>query len=799
MINMAELIKSRLEEELQNSYLEYAMSVIVGRAIPDVRDGLKPVQRRILYTMYNLNNFSNQPTKKSAKIVGDCMGKYHPHGDAAIYDSLVRMAQPFATNYLLVDGQGNFGSIDGDPPAAMRYTEVRLTKIAEEMLEDLEKNAVDFIPNFDATEEEPVVLPAKVPNLLINGSSGIAVGVATNIPPHNLAEVCDAIIYRLNNKNAEIKDIINIIKGPDFPTGGIAIMNKDAIEGYITGRGQITIRAYAEINNEKKIIRITEIPYTVNKAMLIRKIADLVKEKKISGIEDIRDESDKEGISIIIELRKDIDPNQMLNFLYKNTQLEITYPIINLAVYKNGIKLFNILELIDAYIEHRREVIRRRTEFDLKIAKERLNIVDGLLIALEHIDEIIKIIRNGEDANSVKKELIEKFSINEKQAEAILDMKLSKLTKLENKSLLNEKDELLNKINNYETILSKQEEIDNIIKNELEELKKKYGRERRTRLLFEEFNEINEEDTIINTDVVILITNKGYVKRLPLSEYRLQMRGGKGIISMKISEGDYVKQVITTKNRNYLLALTNKGRAYWIKAYEIPEMQRYAEGKVINNLINLQNDEKIVKIVSLDDFNSNIIILTKKGIIKKMPLLLFSNPRITGIIAIKIDENDEVKDAIVYKEKENIIITTKLGMSLRFKESEVKQMGRVAKGVRGIRLKAQDEAQNIIACNESGNILTISENGFGKITNIGEYRLQHRGGIGIKTMRITEKTGSVVKSLFIKDEEALLIVSSSGISIQIPISSIRETGRVASGVKLIRLDENERVVDASLI
>ena len=799
MINMAELIKSRLEEELQNSYLEYAMSVIVGRAIPDVRDGLKPVQRRILYTMYNLNNFSNQPTKKSAKIVGDCMGKYHPHGDAAIYDSLVRMAQPFATNYLLVDGQGNFGSIDGDPPAAMRYTEVRLTKIAEEMLEDLEKNAVDFIPNFDATEEEPVVLPAKVPNLLINGSSGIAVGVATNIPPHNLAEVCDAIIYRLNNKNAEIKDIINIIKGPDFPTGGIAIMNKDAIEGYITGRGQITIRAYAEINNEKKIIRITEIPYTVNKAMLIRKIADLVKEKKISGIEDIRDESDKEGISIIIELRKDIDPNQMLNFLYKNTQLEITYPIINLAVYKNGIKLFNILELIDAYIEHRREVIRRRTEFDLKIAKERLNIVDGLLIALEHIDEIIKIIRNGEDANSVKKELIEKFSINEKQAEAILDMKLSKLTKLENKSLLNEKDELLNKINNYETILSKQEEIDNIIKNELEELKKKYGRERRTRLLFEEFNEINEEDTIINTDVVILITNKGYVKRLPLSEYRLQMRGGKGIISMKISEGDYVKQVITTKNRNYLLALTNKGRAYWIKAYEIPEMQRYAEGKVINNLINLQNDEKIVKIVSLDDFNSNIIILTKKGIIKKMPLLLFSNPRITGIIAIKIDENDEVKDAIVYKEKENIIITTKFGMSLRFKESEVKQMGRVAKGVRGIRLKAQDEAQNIIACNESGNILTISENGFGKITNIGEYRLQHRGGIGIKTMRITEKTGSVVKSLFIKDEEALLIVSSSGISIQIPISSIRETGRVASGVKLIRLDENERVVDASLI
>lgn len=789
-----------LEEELQNSYIDYAMSVIIGRAIPDARDGLKPVQRRLLYSMYNLNNVHSQPTKKSVRAVSEAMGKYHPHGDVAIYEALTRMAQDFSMNHILVEGQGNFGSVDGDPPAAMRYTEVRLTRLAEDMLSDLEKDTVTFIPNFDNTEKEPTVLPSKIPNLLVNGSSGIAVGVAASMPPHNLVEVCDAVVYLLNNKEASTDQIMEIIKGPDFPTGGVAIMSGLAYNGYKLGRGQLTVRAKISTSEDEKRITVTEIPYNVNKSQLIQKTAELVRGKKIVGIRDIRDESDKSGISIVIELKEDASPQQVINQLYKHTQLETTFPLINLAVIGNSLKSFNILQLLNTFIVHRREVITRRSKYELGIAKDRLHIVEGLLIAIAKIDYIIETIKSSKEVKDAQSKLISKFELTEKQASAILDMKLSRLTQLENNSLGKEKAELEEKIKYHAAILEDPNKVDGIIKEDTQEMKKKYGKPRKTELLFmEQVAEVRDEDMISDEQVTILLTNSGYVKRLGASSYKEQDRGGKGVIAMNLKEGDFVKHVITARNKDYIICASDKGRIYWLKAYNIPEGTRYSEGRSIANLLNISG-ERIVSMFNIKDFqNSKVTFLTNMGLVKKTKALLFSRPRVTGIRAITLNTNDGLADAIVSTGEQYFVIVTTEGKSIKFPETAVRFTGRSAAGVRGIRLHNDDTAKNIMAAKEAGSILTVTEKGYGKITEIGEYRVQGRGGGGVINLRVNEKTGKVAKALFVEKETKLLLVNSKGISITMPIASIRITGRAASGVRLMKQESGSKVIDAKLL
>ena len=797
---MAKISVVALEEELQSSYIDYAMSVIIGRAIPDARDGLKPVQRRILYAMYNIGNTHNQPTKKSARIVGETIGKFHPHGDIAIYEALARMAQDFSMGHTLVEGQGNFGSIDGDPPAAMRYTEVRLTRLAEDMLSDLEKDTVNFIPNFDNTEKEPTVLPTKIPNLLVNGSSGIAVGVAASMPPHNLAEICDAVIYLLNNKDASTDQIMGIIKGPDFPTGGVAIMSGLAYNGYKLGRGQLTIRAKVEISEDEKRIIVTELPYNVNKSQLIQKTAELARAKKIVGIRDIRDESDKAGVSVVIHLKEDANPQQVLNQLYKHTQLETTFPLINLAVVGNSLKSFNILQLLNTFIGYRREVITRRSKYELGIAKDRLHIVEGLLIAIAQIDSIIETIKGSKEVKDAQSKLISKFELTEKQASAILDMKLSRLTQLENNSLDKEKGELEEKIKYHSGVLEDPNKIDGIIKEETQEMKKKYGKPRKTELLFmEQVAEVQDEDMISDEPITVLLTNSGYVKRLGASSYKEQDRGGKGVIAMNLKEGDFVKHVITARNKDYIICITDKGRVYWLKAYNIPEGTRYSEGRAIANLLNIL-DEKIVNMFNIKDFqNSKITFLTNKGLIKKTKATLFSRPRVTGIRAITLNAEDGLADAIVSTSEQYFVIVTSEGKSIKFPETAVRFTGRSAVGVRGIRLHSGDTAKNIMAAKREGSILTVTEKGYGKITEIGEYRTQGRGGGGVINLRVNEKTGKVAKALFVVKETKLLLVNSKGISITMPIASIRITGRAASGVRLMKQETGAKVIDAKLL
>ena len=799
MIAMSKINNVSLEEELQSSYIDYAMSVIIGRAIPDARDGLKPAQRRILYAMYKINNTHNQPTKKSARVVGETIGKFHPHGDIAVYDTLVRMAQDFSLNHMLIEGQGNFGSIDGDPPAAMRYTEVRLTKLAEELLEDLDKETVEMVPNFDNTEKEPSVLPALLPNLLVNGASGIAVGVATSMPPHNLSEVCESILYYIKNKEATASEILNIIKGPDFPTGGIAIMSEISYAGYKAGRGQVTIRGKAQIDEKKNRITITEIPYTVNKSLLIQNIAILIKDKRITGIRDIRDESDRKGIAIAIELKNGEDPNQILNQLYNHTQLQITYPIINLAVIGKSLKSMNILQLIKAYVDHRIEIITKRSIYDLRIATDRLHIVQGLLIAITDIDSVIKIIKASNELSDARRNLISNFKLSEKQANAILDMKLGRLTHLESTSLENEKAELNNKISNLNAILNDKKKIDDIIMADILELKKKYGRERRTEILqSEEALEITDEDMISNESVSIILTNTGYVKRMPTASYKEQARGGKGVISINLKEGDFVKKILTCNNKDYILFISDVGRAYWLKAYSISESGRYSEGKAIVNLLNITN-EKIVTMLNANTFtDSRIVFLTSKGLVKRTDAVLFSHPRSSGIRAITLNEGDRIADTIIYKNEKYLIIITKNGKSIKFEEDSLRLTGRSSMGVRGIKLR-NDEARNIIAANDSGSVLTITEKGYGKITDIELYRTQSRSGTGVINLKVNDKTGSVLKAIFVKGNEQLIIISSTGISITIPVSSIRVTGRAASGVRLMRLDDKTSVSDAKLL
>ncbi len=800
--NTENIIETDIEKEMQNSYIDYAMSVIIGRALPDVRDGLKPVQRRILFAMYKLNNVYSQPTKKSARIVGDVIGKYHPHGDMAVYAALVRMAQTFSVNYPLVFGQGNMGSIDGDPPAAQRYTEVKLSKISHELLEDIEKNTVKFISNFDNTEKEPILLPSKIPNLLINGSSGIAVGVATNILPHNLNEVADAIIYYIDNKEADPRELLTFIKGPDFPTGGIVYYTPNLVNSYLTGRGSVIIKGVASIEKHKNrdVIIITEIPYTINKSVLVENMAGLVKNKKIIGISDIRDESDKKGIRVVIELRPNTNTEYILNSLYKYTQLQTSFPVMNIGILKNELVTFNIKKFISEFVNHRFNIIQNRTKFDFDVANQRLHIVNGLIIAIQNITEVIKLIKNSSGSEQARNALIENFSITEKQARAILDMRLSKLTNLETGSLKTEKEALNSKIEGLQKILSDNNLIYEIIKSETSEIKQKYGRERRTQIELDiQDIDIDNENLINDEETIVIVTNKSYIKRISPSVYRIQERGGRGVITIGLDETDYIKQLIYCKTKDFLLVFTDLGRVFWLKAYKILEEGKYSKGKAVVNLLNLEN-ENVKKIINIRDFeNKEIVLITKKGTIKKMKAENFSNPRSNGIKAIKINQNDELIDATILEQEQDIFIATKNGKSIKFNEKDLRQIGRTAAGVRAIRLREGDEVRNVIAVNKQDLILSITGKGFGKITEAEKYRLQKRGGKGKINIKLKDKTGYLIKALKVSRTDSLLLINSKGLVIKFLISHIRLTNRVTLGVKIMRLkDEDIKIIDAQI-
>jgi len=788
---------------MQSSYLDYAMSVIIGRALPDARDGLKPAQRRILFAMYKLNNVHDQPTKKSARIVGTVIGLYHPHGDIAAYGTLIRMAQYFSMNHTLVEGQGNMGSVDGDPPASMRYTEVRLNKFAEEMLSDLDKRSVPFVPNFDNTEEEPLILPAKIPHLLINGASGIAVGVATNIMQHNLREVCDAVVAYVSNPEITVQELLQYIKGPDFPTGGTVFYNNALTSSYVNGRGSCTIRGKTIIEEQKNrnSIIIKEIPYNVNKATLVQKIAELVKDKRIQGISDLRDESGKEGIRVVIELRKDSNPEAVLNTLYRHTQLQITIPVMNIAVIKNSLITLNLKQFVKVFIDHRVEVIKARTKYDLDVAADRLHIVEGLLVAIANINEVISTIKKSSDTKEARVNLIKAYGITEKQANAILDMKLSKLTSLESTSLEGEKTDLIGNIKNLKEILENESRVFQIIKDETNEIKEKYGRDRRTAI---ESNvgieEIENEDLLVDDDTTVILTKNSYMKRMPTNVYKSQGRGGKGVIAIELREGDFVKQIASCKAKDYLLVLTSKGRAYWLKAYQVPEANRYSVGKPAVNLVKLVDGETVEKIVNTRIFAENFLtFITRKGTIKRVKAESFSKPRASGIIAVPINQGDSLADVCISDGSSNIFIATRKGKALRFNEKDIRAMGRNAHGVRGIRLSPGDEVMNVLQAKESDFIATITENGFGKVTKLDEYRLQRRGGKGVINLKVKDKTGTVVKSLKSTESSEILLINSKGLSIQFPVSTIRVTGRSASGVRLMRVDRGSSVVDAQIL
>lgn len=800
---MGETIESNIEKEMQSSYIDYAMSVIVGRALPDARDGLKPAQRRILYAMYKLNNLHNQPTKKSARIVGSVIGLYHPHGDMAVYDTLVRMAQNFSLNHPFVEGQGNFGSIDGDPPAAQRYTEVRLEKLAEEMLDDLEKKSVPFVPNFDNTEEEPLLLPAKIPNLLLNGASGIAVGVATNIMPHNLSELCDAIVAYVNNRDITSEELLQFVHGPDLPTGGTVFYDNALVASYLSGRGSITIRGNyttEKIKNKTAII-ITEIPYTVNKATMVESIANLVKSKKISGISDLRDESGKEGIRVVIELKADADTDVVLNTLYRHTQLEITLPVMNIAVIGNNLVTLNLKQFIKIFVDHRSDVIRKRTQYDLDVASERLHIVQGLLVAVNNIDSVINTIKASTDIKAARTSLIEMYSITEKQANAILDMRLSKLTGLETNSLESEKGDLSKKIEELNGILADNKKIEQIIINETKYLREKYGRPRRT-IIDKNAPEkdFDMEDLIVDDEATIILTNNTYMKRVATKLYRSQDRGGKGIIAIQLKEGDFVKQIISCMLKDYLLIISNKGRAYWLKAYKVPDESRYGVGKAAINLVKFSEGERVGSIINTRTFaGSYLTFITTKGKAKRVRAEKFSKPRSNGIMAMPLLEGDELADVCLSDGKSEIFLATKNGKALRFKETDIRPMSRIAHGIRGMRLNSGDRIVNIISAKEQDLVASITEKGFGKVTELEKYRLQKRGGKGVINLKTKDKTGCVVRALNVKPDDNIILINSKGISITFPVNEIRVTGRAASGVRLMRLDNGAVIVDAQTI
>ncbi len=794
-----------IEEELKKSYLDYAMSVIIGRALPDIRDGLKPVHRRILYAMHELGNVYNKPYKKSARIVGEVIGKYHPHGDAAVYDAIVRMAQDFSLRYPLIDGQGNFGSVDGDPPAAMRYTEVRMTKIASEFLVDIDKETVDFMPNYDSSLEEPVILPTKVPNLLINGSSGIAVGMATNIPPHNLTEVIDALIAIIDNPDISIDELIKIIPGPDFPTYGIIKGKKGIEDAYKTGKGSIVISGKAEIEElkgKKPAIVITEIPYQVNKAKLIEKIALLVKEKKIDGITDVRDESDRRGMRIVVELRKDAQPNVILNNLYKHTALQTSFGIILLGVLNNQPKVFNLKELLSYFIDFRKEIVTRRTIFEKRKAEEKAHILEGLKKAIENIDEVISIIRSSENPQIAKERLIERFGFSDKQAQAILDMRLQRLTSLERDKIVTDYEETLKLISKLTEILEKEEKLMEVIKEELIYIKKTYGDERRTKIEAASV-EFDVEDYIPDEEMIVTITKHGYIKRTPLKVYRSQKRGGKGRSGITTKEEDVVKDIFVASTKDNLLLFTNRGKVYSIKVYELPQpVNVNAKGRAVVNLVNLEYGEKILSILPVKNFQENkyITMATVNGIVKKTDLKAFSNIRSNGIIAIILDENDQLLSAKLTDGNNEIFLGTYKGKSIRFSENDVRSTGRNSRGVIGIRLEKEDKVITMEVLDREGEILTVTEKGFGKRTPVSEYTLQSRGGKGIKLANITEKSGPIVEALQVKEDDEIILSTNKGKFIRISVNEIRVCGRVTTGVKLVNLDNaDEKVVSVTRI
>ena len=784
-----------IRDEMKESYLDYAMSVIVGRALPDVRDGLKPAHRRVLYAMYDLGNASDKPYKKSARIVGDCLGKYHPHGDLAVYDTLVRMAQGFSLRYTLVDGQGNFGSIDGDSAAAMRYTEVRLAKPAEEMLEDLEKQTVKFAPNFDGSLQEPTLLPAKLPNLLINGSSGIAVGMATNMPPHNLGEVCDAITHCIDHPECTLQELMGFVKGPDFPTGATICGNAGIYSAYSTGKGILTVRAKAEITETKgrKQIIVSEIPYMVNKARLIEQIAALVNEKKIEGIADLRDESDRDGIRAIVDLKRDANPDIVLNQLYQHTAMQNTFGVINLALVDGQPKVLTLKELIEQYIEHRTLMLIKRSKFELAQAEDRAHILEGLRIALANIDEIVSAVKHSESPQAAKTALVSQFNLSEKQAQAILDMKLQRLTALERGKIDAEHKELLATVARLKELLSEVRLIHNIIKEDLAGLKKRFGDARRTQIAEDE-GEITAEELIPRERVVVTITNSGYIKRMPLAEYETQRRGGRGIIGVEAREQDFATDIMIANTHDYLLFFTDKGRVHWLKVYRIPEVGRYAAGRAIVNLLELK-DEKVRAFIPVSEFRDDeyLVICTREGVIKRSQLSEYSSPRKGGIIAITMRDGDDLIDARRTGGNQEVILATRNGMAIRFNENDARSIGRTGMGVMGVRLRKGDAVIGMAVVEPEDTLLTICENGYGKRTQVGEYRMQARGGFGVINIQASERNGKVVAIRAVNDSDELMIVSSSGVIIRITVSGISTIGRNTQGVRLMKLAHGEKV------
>jgi DNA gyrase subunit A len=792
-----------IEDEMKNSYLDYSMSVIVGRALPDVRDGLKPVHRRIFYAMHQLNLNYRQPYKKSARVVGEVIGKYHPHGDMAVYDAIVRLVQDFSLRYPLIDGQGNFGSVDGDSPAAMRYTEVRMAPLSEELLKYIDKNTVDFTPNFDETLKEPVVLPTTIPNLLINGSSGIAVGMATNIPPHNLSEVIDGLILCIDKPEVEIEELMEVIPGPDFPTGAFILGREGIIQAYKTGRGSVILKARANIEKlkgDKENIIISEIPYQVNKGDLLERIAELVRNKKIEGIADVRDESDREGMRIVIEIKKGATAQVVLNQLYKHTPLQITFGIIMLALVKHQPKLLNLKELLVHFIEYQKEITQRRTKYDLEKAEKRAHILEGLKIALKNIDRVVEIIKTSKNVDQAKVRLQEHFNLTEAQAQAILEMRLQRLVSLEREKLDEEYLVLLKDIEIFKSILESERKVLGVIKEELVEIKRKYGDERRTQII-DEVTDFKIEDLIAEEEVVITISHSGYIKRLPISAYRQQRRGGRGVLSMETREEDFVEHLFITSTHHYILFFTDRGRCYWLKVHEIPPAGRLARGKAIINLIQITPGEKIKAFIPIREFNDQcfLIMATRQGLVKKTNLIEYSRPRVTGIDAISLREGDELIEVVLTDGQQDIILGTRAGQAVRFNEKTIRPVARKSQGVIGIRLNPNDSVVGMMAVKREADLLVVSSKGFGKRSSLSEYRTIGRGSKGVITLRVNERNGYVVKILEVVENDELMVITSQGILIRLPVQEIRVTGRATQGVKIIKLAEEDYVIDVARV
>ena len=797
------ILPVNLENEMRNSYIDYAMSVIVSRALPDVRDGLKPVHRRILYAMQEAGMTSGKPYKKSARIVGEVLGKYHPHGDSSVYDAIVRMAQDFSMRYMLADGHGNFGSVGGDPAAAMRYTEVRMSKISELMLQDIDKDTVEFIPNYDESLKEPAVLPSKFPELLVNGTSGIAVGMATNIPPHNLGEVIDGVLMLLDNSDTTIEELMTVIKGPDFPTGGLIMGTNGIRDAYTKGRGAVKMRAKAHIEpmaNGKNRILVTELPYQVNKARLIEKIAELARDKEIDGITDLRDESDRKGMCIVIELRKDVNPDIILNQLYKHTQLQDTFGVIMLALVNNQPRILNLKQVLHYYILHQEDVITRRTKYELEKAQARAHILEGLNIALDHIDAVITTIRESRTADIARSALMSGFGLTDKQAQAILDLRLQRLTGLEREKIEEEYQEILKKIEWLQSVLADEGKIKQIIKEELLQVKAKFGDERRTTITYD-MSEMDIEDLIADEDVVVTMTHNNYIKRMKLDTYKTQLRNGTGIIGMVTKEGDFVEDILITTTHHTILFFTSRGRVHYLKAYEIPESGRTTRGTAMINLLKLEEGEKISAVLQVKDYNPEryLFMATKKGIVKKVQLSVFNINRKIGVIAIKLDEDDELIGVKSTNGKKNIVLGTRKGYATIFSEDEVRSMGRIARGVKGITLRPGDEVVGMDTIKENYEILTVTAGGFGKRTKVEEYSTYHRGGKGMKNLKVTEKTGEVIGIKVVCDGQELMLISSEGKIIRTEISGISCIGRDTQGVMVMKTSENDQVSSMAIM